>query len=66
MPFSDEGDVNAALRPVVPGRRRRDSFLTESVDRDDPVAAYVLAGLTVFTTIQRILYVRGQLRDAQA
>jgi CDP-diacylglycerol--glycerol-3-phosphate 3-phosphatidyltransferase len=27
-------------------------------------AVYVLAGLTVFTTIQRILYVRGQLREA--
>jgi phosphatidylinositol phosphate synthase len=27
-------------------------------------AVYVLAGLTLFTTIQRILYVRGQLRAA--
>jgi CDP-diacylglycerol---glycerol-3-phosphate 3-phosphatidyltransferase len=27
-------------------------------------AVYVLAGLTIFTTIQRIVYVRGQLRAA--
>ena len=26
-------------------------------------AVYVLAGLTVFTTVQRIVYVRGQLRE---
>jgi CDP-diacylglycerol---glycerol-3-phosphate 3-phosphatidyltransferase len=27
-------------------------------------AVYVLAGLSVFTTIQRIVYVRGQLKAA--
>jgi CDP-diacylglycerol---glycerol-3-phosphate 3-phosphatidyltransferase len=29
-------------------------------------AVYVLAGLTVFTTVQRIVYVRGQLKAASA